>query len=248
MSIINFPNRPIRNKPPAIDRVLAKRNVLTTMGSQNVFSTALDVDVSCNDAWLVDSIGWSFNNANSRTFSAFIANGRKVVADLNDYLWIWALNLYPQRIILNAGFYTGTELATELQRALNANPDFIRNSLTFTVSYTSGTGLYLITPSSGTLKYLQSFQSAPNAFRDSIAGPLFGFTASTASFSATLTSNTTVFGLDSEVAIVSQTGSTATSYSHVGPETLGVDQALHLTSNAGADVTLTYTIAYEELV
>lgn len=248
MSIVNYPNRAIRRKAPAIDRVMAKRDIFTNIGSANVFSSALDFKLSANDGWLVDSIGWSFSNTATRNFSALISNGRKIVADLNDYLWFQLINTLPQRIILTPGFYTGTQLATQLKTQLDANPTYINASVTFTVTYTAATGLFTITPSSGTLKYLNINTTQSNVYRNSIAGHIFGLTATTSAFSATVTSDTAVFGLNSESAIVTQTGSEVTSYSHIGPETLSMDQALHLTSNSGADVTLTYEVTYEEIV
>ena len=249
MSIVNYPNRPIRNRPPAIDRVLAKRSVLMATGSANVFSAALNVDVNTGlDGWIIDSIGWTFSNANPRNFSALIANGRRVVANLNDYLWFQMSNSLPQRIILSPGFYTGTELAAQLKTQLDANPTYINAGVTFAVTYAAATGLFSIGPTSGDIKYLNVNTTQPNAFRDSIAGHLFGFTVTTPSFMTVLPSDAAVFGLDSEVALVTQTASAATSYSHIGPETLSIDQSLHLTSNSGPDVTLTYVVAYEELV
>ena len=250
MSIVNYPNRPIRNKAPAIDRVMAKRNIKTATGSQNIAGSALDVKLSTNDpdGWLIDSIGFAFSNATGRDFSALIANGRKVVENLNDYLWVWVENTQPQRIILTPGFYTGTQLATELKAQLDANPTYSSSSLTFTVAYVVATGLFTITPSTGNIKYLNVNRTQPNAFRDSIAGHLFGFTVTTSAFASSITSDTAVYGLDSELALITQTSSAATSYTHVGPENLSIDQALHLTSNSGANVLLTYVVSYEDLV
>jgi len=246
MSILYYPNRVYRAKVPAIDRVMAEREPIMATGSQNVSSTALDAIISMEDNWQLDSVALTFSNANSRSFNAYIRNGRKIVENLNDYLWIEVSGCGgPQRIILNSGFYTGTQLATELQSRLNAN--YTAYGVTFTVTYVAATGLYIIIPSAGTIRYLDVHTGQLLPLRDSIAGHLFGLNA-TSNFAANVTSDTSVFGLDAEVAFISQTANTDLSYLHTDIHTMSVDQAVHLTSNTGSDVTVSYVVVYEDIV
>jgi len=173
-------------------------------------------------------------------------NGRKVVENLNDSLWFQINGTNPQSISLDVGFYTGTELATELQTQLNANADFTAKGVTFTVSYTPATGLYLITPSSGTIRYLDVNSAQMLSLRDSVAGHLFGLNADT-SFGVTVTSDTAVFGLDTEASFISETASTVLEHYHDDIHSLTVDQAVHLVANT-AGVSIDYTVVYEENV
>lgn len=246
MAIKNYPSRIYKKTVPSIDRVMAKRNPILTQGAANVFSTALDVTISRDDNWHLDEIGFTFSNTSARTFSALIKNGRRVVTNYNDYLWFHVVGTLPHKIILTSGFYTGTELAAHLQARLNAS--YASDGITFTVVYNDATGIYTVTPSSSTIKYLETNYAQGLPYRDSIAGHLFGLNENTTAFSANVSSDTAVFGLDSEVSIINQTNSTATSYLHDTIHIMSIDQSLHLTSNAGSDVTIAYTVLHEDMV
>ena len=246
MSIIYYPNRIYKGKVPAIDREMAKRNPKIAQGSQNIL-TALDVTISANDGWQLNSIGWEFSAATARDFTASVKQGCKVVTNLNDALWFQTQTTLPQRIILDQEFYTGTELASELQSKMNANTSYSDEGITFVVSYSSTTGLYTITPSSGTIKYLNTNPAQTIRTTDSLAGHLFGLTAD-GTFAANAVSDTAVKGLNSSVAFVNESPSTALTYSHNEIHTLDVDQAIHLATNADVDITVTYVVNYEDIV
>jgi hypothetical protein len=226
---------------------MAKRQVRTYQGAANLAAANLSAELTCNNQWQLDSVMFYFNNAAAKDFSAHIANGVNIVANLNDYLWIASSLVPPQRVILDPGFYTGTELAAHLKTKLDAMPAYSAIPITFTVTYATATGIFTITPSSGTLKYLSVNTTQPLATRDSIAGHLFGLTT-TSAFGATIASDTSVFGLDTEFSIISQSASTATSYVHSGLEVLSMDQALHLAANSGSSVSTNYMVTYEEIV
>ena len=247
MAIIYYPNRIYKGKVPAIDRVMAIRKPASLIGSANVSATALDVVLGNDSNWQVNSIEWSFSNANSRTFDAYIMGGRRVVEDLNDYLWFQMVGTHPQRITLTPGFYTGTELATELETRLEANAAFTALGVTFTVTYNAITGIFTITPSSGTIRYWNYNSKQYFMWADSIAGHLFGLTADTA-FASNVASDTTVFGLNNEVPVVALSNNTSLTYLHNDIHTMTVDQAIHLTSNSGSDVTVDYVVNYETIV
>lgn len=247
MSITYYPSRINNGKVPAIDREMAKRNIQIEKGAHNINASPLDVTISNNADWQINSIGWSFSDILARDFSAFIKEGRRVVANLNDYLWFDVPAVSRQRIVLDEAFYTGTELATHLKLKMDANTVYSVAGITFAVSYNAATGLFTVTPSSGTIRYLHEnlAQTVPNYA--SIAGGLFGLTTD-GTLGATSISDTTVFGLDTEVPFVAETGSIVETYSHNELHTMEVDQALHLTTNSGILLTVDYNVNHEVIV
>lgn len=246
MSIKYFPNRIYKRNDAAIDRVLAKRRPQLIRGLANTYSNAMSVVVSANDDWQVDSMQFTFDSATPRTYSVKVISGVKVLTDLNDYLWFQTNTSLWQKITLSQGFYTGTQLATELQSKLNANAAFIALGITFSVAYDAITGLFTITPDSGTLRYLQTCRSQTLRYQDSIAGHLFGLTADTA-FGSTVVSNTPVYGLDQQAWIIEEIGSIVTEHYNDDLHVLDLDQALLLESNV-ADLVVNYEVCYEEIV
>ena len=246
MSIKYFPNRVYKAAAPAIDRVMAKRQPKLVRGHANVASTALDVVISSNGDWHVNAIKFTFNSSVSRRYTVSILGGVKVLQNLNDYLWFQTPDALWQKITLTPNFYTGTQLATELQTQLNANPAYVALNKTFTVAYDPATGLFVITPSAGTIRYIQQNNTQRLPDRDSIAGHLFGLTTD-GSFAANVTSNTTVYGLNQEAAIIKETTVTVTQDYSDDIHILSLDQALHVVTNT-ATVEVDYEIEYEEIV
>lgn len=272
MSIIYFPNRVYKGKVPAIDRVMAKRNPESVTGSANTASAALDVTIHSDDNWMIDSISFVFSNANPRNFGAFIKNGRSVVDELNNYLWFYVDGSGIQKITLTSGFYTGAELATELQTQLNTNTVYAAAGVVFTVVYSATSGTFTVTTNGPNIGYLNKNKQKDFMSCDSIAGHLFGFTQTTQEITLTaaalpagctapankimnipalsdnVSSDTLVFGLNDEMAIINVTDSSATSYYHNTLHVLTMDQAIHLTSNVGVDVTTGYIVNFEAIV
>ena len=246
MAIKYFPNNVHAIGPHAIDRVLAQRNVKLVRGAANTVSTALDTYISSDANWHVDSIKLTFSSSAPRNYSVQIASGLKVVDNKNDRLWFQTPRTMRQEITLSPGFYTGTTLATELQTQLNANAGFSAVGVTFTVAYAEATGLFTITPSSGTLKYIQANNKQTLPTIDSTGGNLLGLNVTT-EFASTVTSDTAQFGLNAEAWIIDEAGSTVISHYHDDIHVLSLDQALHLASNI-ANTVVTYEIAYEEIV
>ena len=184
----------------------------------------------------------NFSAATARDYGWSIINGRKVVEGLNDYLWFQTNTSLWKKITLTPGFYTGDELATELQTQLDAT----FTPITFTVAYSETTGLFTITPSSGTLRYIDSNNAQTLPYRQSIAGHLFGLTATTA-LGATVTSDTAVFGLNNSTSLVDETASAVTEHFNDDIHILEVDQALNITSGTAA-IYVDYAVSYEEMV
>lgn len=248
MPIRYYPNRTYKGVVPAIDRELAKRDPKTVNQSQDVSATGINYILSANDNWQIDSISFEFSAATARNYSAKIMNGRQIVSNLNDYLWIQIQNVdEPQKIVLDPGFYTGTQMATQLQTQLNANTSFSTRSITFVVAYNGTTGLFTITPSSGSVRYLNVNTAKWIDERDSIAGFLFGFEA-TSAYGASISSDTAVGGLDSEAAFIAQTASVLLEHYHDDLHTMSMDQALHIETSVAAPLTVDFTVVYEILI
>jgi len=248
MAIINYPNRIYKTKVPAIDRELARRNPITVSGGANILAAAIDETISVNSDWNLDSVAFTFSNASVKNYGVTVRNGRRVVTNYNDYLWFQMNGKSPQTITLDEGFYSGTELAAELQSKMDANASYIADGVTFTVVYDSTTGLFTITPSSGTIKYLNVNVRQTLRTRDSIAGHLFGFNVTTAAYGASITNDTEVFGLDAEAPIIDEVASADTDRYHDDIHTLSIDQAVRITTNSGVNVRVDWTAVYEVMV
>jgi len=248
MAIINYPNRIYKTKVPAIDRELARRTPITVSGGANILATPIDEIITANSDWNLDSVAFTFSNANLKNYSIAVRNGRRVVTNYNDYLWFQMDGKFPQMITLDDGFYTGTELATELQAQMDANTSYVADGVTFTVAYDATTGLFTITPSSGTIKYLNVNVRQTLRTRDSIAGHLFGFNVTTAAYGASITSDTEVFGLDAEAPIISEIASADTDRYHDDIHTLSIDQAIRIATNSGVNTRVDWTVVYEIIV
>jgi len=238
MAIKYFPNRVFKKNTSPVDRLIKENTIYTIVGQQNTVSTALDTYVSSNTDWNVNSIKLNFNNNTStRHYTVDIASGVKIVENLNDSLWFISGSSGAQ-IILDPGFYIGTEMATELQTKLGAIWGGI------TVAYDDETGSFTITPASGTIQYLQTNRAARLPLRDSTGGFLFGLTQNS-NLVSSLVSDTNVYGLNTEAWIIDETNSETEHY-HDTDHELTMDQALHIQSNV-ATTTITYEIRYEEI-
>jgi hypothetical protein len=244
MAKLYYPNRVFKGKVPAIDRQMAQREVKAVSRTNNIAVTGVDYRLSNDNDWQIDSIAFEFSNAVVRDYSVKIMNGRRVVTNWNDYLWFGATATAPQIITLGAGFYTGTELAAELQKQLNGNAAFIAIGVTFTVVYAAATGLYTITPSAGDIIFYNAIPGQTIDIRDSIAGHLFGLTATTTA-AASVTSDTAVFGLNTESWIIDENASIVTEHYHDDVHVLSMDQAVHVETSTAAQ-TVTFTIRYED--
>ena len=255
MAIVRYPNRVPGRQAPAIDHVMAKSNPIRVAGHQDLASAGMDDvifagtdgTVYYSGDWRVNSISLQFSNAAARTYSVNVIEGRLVAAELNDALWFHVQGTSPQRITLNPGFYNGTELAIELESELDANVAYTAAGITFTVSYTAATGLFEVTPSSSTIRYLNTNTQQTLRTTDSIGGHLFGFRTTTA-FGSSVTSDTPVYSLNQEVAIISEVGSTELNRYHDTIHILCEDQALSITGTTGPSVEMSYSIVYDRSI
>lgn len=238
MSIINFPERFQSTNKHVVDKCRNHIIKSSVTYSQDITSSGVNKVFSENnyDGWIVNSVNFVFSGATARDFSASIISGVNVIENMNDFLWFQlksGTTTLWQKITLSSGFYTGTQIATELKNKMDANEAFLSLGVTFTVAYNNVLGTFTITPSAGTLKYIQRNLAMVLGQRDSIAGHLFGLTADT-SFESSIVSNTNVSGLDLSIPLITQTGNSSLSYSYATPVSLSLDQAIKVTTGTAA--------------
>ena len=185
----------------------------------------------------------AFGSTASKNYAISKALGRGIVKGLNDTLWFQPTAVTAQQITIPAGFYNGTALATAIQSQLNSNEIFEDVGATpFSVTYTSVTGLFAITPNSGTVQYLNPNTTVPIFYQNSTLGPLIGFNTSQ-SYASSLSSTSPVFGLSTTVPILSNNASTDQYIVSTDELVLDIDQALQISVSAVA-TTLDYKIVY----
>lgn len=246
MAIKYYPNRIYKGVYSSIDRVMAQRKLIKVEGRNDISTTAIDYTLSENSDWIVDSVSLKFSNATPRDYSVAVKNGRRVVSNLNDFLFFATDQVLQQQITLDDGFYTGNSLAAHLQAKMNANSAFSVAGYGFAVSYSSTNGSFTVVPNKGAVKYIDNNPRNILSLQQSIAGHLFGFNANTA-LGGSIVSDTTVYGLETESAFISSTGATELTRYHDDMHNLSVDQAIHLYTGVAA-VVVDYSIVYEKIV
>ena len=246
MSIKYYPNRVFRSLPTPVDALMHKETIKQLKGVSDITSVAISDVVSPYRDWKVVGIKLTFSNATARNYTVSIAGGRSVLNNLNDFLFFQTENTLVQKITLDAGFYTGTELAAHLKSKMDANTAFSDLGLTFTVVYDSATGEFTITPSSGNIKYIENNTSGSLPDKYSIAGHLFGFNTNS-NFTTPLVSDTPVPGLDAESAIIEETAATDLSHYVSDIHYLSLDEAIKVETNTAA-VEVTYSVDYQLLL
>ena len=248
MGIIYYPDRIFKGRIPSMDRFMTEKRPKIVSGTQSVDSTKLDKIVYADTDWTINSIALNFSDTTSRAYRFKVHNGRSIVQNMNDYLWFHVSGTMPQRIILSPSFYTGTELATHLKAQMDANAAYVAAGITFTIAYDSATGIFTITPSSGTIKYVDINTAQTMRYRQSIAGHLFGFTTTSSAFASSVQSNAPVAGLDQETLIFENATSVVLDHYHDDQHPLSMDQALRLEVDVTGGLSVTYAVVYEENV
>jgi hypothetical protein len=247
MPLKDFPTNSRRIKKPAIDYVMADRSVLTESETKDITSAGIDKTISRESPWQINSVAFKFSNAAAKDYSLQLIEGRKIVQYINDSLWFQHANSLWQRIVIAPGFYTGDDLATEIQNKLDANTEFDDLGITFTVTYSDSDGTFEITPSSGTIRYIDLKNAAMLSTCLSTAGHVIGLNATTA-FAANVVSDTPVFGLNSSSFIITESSSTETSDYSNDIHILSVDQAVKATTGTANSMSATFTVTFEDLV
>ena len=242
MAIVFFPEQIAKRAGHVAERMNTQRMVFTASNAQDISSTAIDDIISFNSDWQMNNITVSFSGATAHDFGVNLLTGRQVIAGYNNYLWLQQAlpTTAPKLINLTPGFYTGSELATELETQLNAT----FTGVTYAVSYADPA--FTITMSGSTqLRFVLRNTTQALRWRQSLAGHLFGFTT-TSAYSATLTGDTAVPGLDASMPIIVQAGSTDLVYADTTQRALSLDNALEITTSTAA-ITAGYTLSYERI-
>ncbi len=243
MAIKYYPNRVFKKLSSPVDMAMRRGTSYTVSNQYDLTEDAAEDVISFNHDFQVDSIKINFSGATARDYYVNVISGRRVVQNLNDYLWFISNTTLPQLITLDEGFYNGTQLATELQTKLNANTAFTQ---TFTVTYTEATGLFNVGVDTGTIKYLDVNTMQTLRTRDSIAGHLLGFNEDSDALS-NIDSDTVIYGLNSETAIIDESASVVLEHYFDDVKLLNIDQALQIGASSAA-ITMNYEINYKEIV
>jgi len=245
MPIINYANRVNPTKVRIDQQKPLRKKTISDGGDINGGSISR---VFQNGTWNVTNINVNFDSTAVKDFKIGIANGITVVQDRNDYLWIKLIDesikfaTFHKKIILSPGFYSGSELASELQAKLN--DAFSDYAITFTGLYNATTGLFSIEASSAKIAYLHINPVMPHTKKDSIGGILFGLTENNVP-DTILVSDTPFFGLNSISYISNEEATDATSYINNDTFKLSLDQALVFEGNGAESIIMTYTINCE---
>jgi hypothetical protein len=242
MPIKYYPNRIFKKITSPVDRMMINNKTHVKSGQHNLLSEGFNDILSSDYDFEMNSIKINFSSSTSREYFVKIIGGRRIVQNYNDYLWFSTQKSLPQKILLDPGFYNGEQMAILLEYKLNSIDSFPSD---FAVEYSNETGKFKITANSEDIKYLDINPMETLRNRDSIAGHLFGFNATT-EFEEELESDTAIFGLNSEVSFISHTNTVLEHYFD-DKKILSMDQALLIGASA-ADVIMSYEINYKEIV
>lgn len=241
MAIIYYPDHVQKKARNRIDLQMRESTTYTQAGKVDLAASGLTYRFSpVKPSWEVKDVALHFSNGNSKTYSINVETGRGIVTGLNDALWIGVPGCVAQRVLLDAGFYNGTQLAAQVKAKLDADPVMSALGSVFTVAYAPTTGLFSIQSSLGTVSYVNANTAVP-VRRNSSAGHVLGFTADQSG--ATITSDTSVPGLGTLTVVAGTTG-TSQDIFLATPIALGVDQAIAISVTAVATV-LDYAINYQ---
>jgi hypothetical protein len=215
---------------------------LGVSASQDLSGAALDYRLSVpQPSWVAEMVTLHFGSATARNYSISVEQGRGIIKDLNDNLWIGMLGSPARRIVIDPGFYIGTTLATEVQTKLNADTSFIERGITWLVVWKPSTLQFTITPSSGTATFF-SVNTAQSVRRNSKAGHVMGFEADASG--TFLISDTACPNLGSKAVILSGTASAALNVVITDNIPMDVDSALHIDVSSAA-LTVDYSVKYK---
>jgi hypothetical protein len=219
--------------------------------------------------WSIKQISLNFSSSSNKTYSVSKLNGRGIIKGLNDNLWFKANGAPAQNIVLSPGFYTvGADttsssssesdsesessgfiplvLVDELKAKLDANAAFVELGLApFTVSYSTSTGLFTITPDASEIQFLFRNESKPDVRKTSTGGPVFGLTASTA-LSSSISSDTSCIGFGLSFVVLTATNSSSRDVSLTDDLNMSVDDALSITVTASG-MSTSYNVSYKEV-
>ena len=250
MPITYYPISKIKKPYNPIDKIQKRKTILSVSNKVDLTTFGMNYTLwHPSDKWVVHEILMHFGAATARNYFVNKVIGRGIVSSLNDSLYFQTSGFPAQRIILSQGFYTGSQLATELKTQMDANQSFIDASTTpFTVSYNSTTGKFTIAAAGSAQIQYFVLNTAVNLNKDSTARQVIGFNTDSI-VANTLVGDTAVFGLGDNIPIDTETGSTdlntIVNMDSLSPN-FDVDGALNITISAIATY-VDYKITYEEI-
>ena len=250
MPITYYPNSRIKKPYNPIDKQQKKKTILSETNKVDLTASGMNYTLwHPSDKWVVHEILMHFGATTARNYSVNKVIGRGIISSLNDSLYFQTSGSPAQRIILSQGFYTGSQLASELKTQMDGNQAFIDAGATpFTITYNGTTGKFTIVAAG--LSQIQYFvlNVAVNVNKDSTASEVIGFNADSA-MANTLVGDTAVFGLGDNIPINAETGSTdlntIVNMDSLSPN-FDVDGALNIIISVTKDTTVDYKITYEE--
>jgi len=193
-------------------------------------------------SWNVKEILLHISSSSNKDYAIGKLIGRGIITGVNDSLWITRNNA-PRSVIIPLGFYTGTELCLAFQTAANAT--FAGLGVTFTMIYNPTSGLFTITPSTGTMGYLHDNPNAPR--RHSTAETVFGLMNNQAE-SSQVVSDTVVPTLGTKFEIVGANNSNTTYVVVTDELAMDVDMALYIDVSALANQTVDWRTVCQEIL
>ena len=180
----------------------------------------------------------------NKDYSIGKLHGRGILTNWNDSLWITRSNT-AYRIVIPQGFYDNLGVCAALKTALDTFPKFIAQGVTFAVVYDLATGLFTITPSSGTIGYFHDFVSGGH-LRHSTAESVFGLMTDVTSESSSLTSNIAAPSIGTRFEIVGGIASAATKIALTEQLTMDIDTALYIEVSKLSNANLEWRVVHQE--
>jgi len=249
MPITYFYDSKYKKPYPGVEKSQKRKIILSADGHVDLTAAGLDYTLSyAVPNWVAHEVLLHYGAATARSYSINKVIGRGIITNLNDLLWISCKNSGPQTIVLSQGFYTGTQLATELKTQMDANAAFVSSGAApVTVSYSAVTGKFTITAAgTETIQYFVTNTSI-GVNRNSTAASVIGFNANSA-LANSIVGDTVVAGLGNKIPIDADAVNTDTN-TIINLDSLSpyfdVDEALNITISAVA-TTVDYKISYEE--
>ena len=244
MGVEYFPESTVKRLRPVAEQQQQPSYALSFRGTNDLTSSGMDERSWTPSGWVISRINLTLDSALAKDYAINIMQGRGIVTGKNDRLY-FKIDRYPQQpLILDQGFYTGTELAAHLKSKLDA--DAVLGTLSpYTVTYSASTGLFTIAPASGEIQYFNVNGTVPVMRGRSTAGAQFGLTADLAKASS-LTGSSAVLGLDASTEFLGDTASTITDIVSTSEIVMTVDNALQVTVSTLA-ATANYEIVYTPL-
>lgn len=245
MPILYYADSIFKRYKPTADQ---QPNTPITAVGKSALSTRFFTEVwRPTGAWNVNEVILLITGSGAggnKDYSIGKLHGRGILTNWNDSLWITRSNT-AYRIVIPQGFYDNLGVCAALKTALDTFPKFIAQGVTFAVVYDLATGLFTITPSSGTIGYFHDFVSGGH-LRHSTAESVFGLMTDVTSESSSLTSNIAAPSIGTRFEIVGGIASAATKIALTEQLTMDIDTALYIEVSKLSNANLEWRVVHQE--